>query len=148
MKKNYFETIIGTFVLFFSVYAFLIFLKVNIKTDKTTTSNISANFLKLGGIIVGNDVKLRGIKIGVVSNVFLDSDYHARVEMEIDSKIKLPTNSQISVQSEGILGNKYLSIIPGDDSAKYIMNNGFFENVKDYESIEDQVSKIIFLATQ
>ena len=43
--------------------------------------------------------------------------------MEIDSKIKLPGNSQISVQSEGILGNKYLSIIPGDDSEKYILNN-------------------------
>ena len=68
--------------------------------------------------------------------------------MEIDSKIKLPRNSQISVQSEGILGNKYLSIIPGDDSKQYIFNNGFFENVRDYESIEDQVSKIIFLATQ
>ena len=89
MKKNYFETIIGTLVLFFSVYAFLMFLEVNIKTDKNTTSKISANFLKLGGIIVGNDVKLRGIKIGVVSNVFLDSEYYARVEMEIDSKIKL-----------------------------------------------------------
>ena len=114
-EKNYFETIIGTLVLFFSVYAFLMFLEVNTKTDKNTTSKISANFLKLGGIIVGNDVKLRGIKIGVVSNVFLDSEYYARVEMEIDSKIKLPRNSQISVQSEGILGNKYLSIIPGDD---------------------------------
>ena len=148
MKKNYFETVIGTFVLFFSVYAFLMFLEVNTKTNKNTTSKISANFLKLGGIIVGNDVKLRGIKIGVVSNVFLDSEYYARVEMEIDSKIKLPGNSQISVQSEGILGNKYLSIIPGDDSEKYILNNGFFENVRDYESIEDQVSKIIFLATQ
>lgn len=148
MKKNYFETIIGTFVLFFSVYAFLMFLEVNTKTNKNTTSKISANFLKLGGIIVGNDVKLRGIKIGVVSNVFLDSEYYARVEMEIDSKIKLPRNSQISVQSEGILGNKYLSIIPGDDFKKYILNNGFFENVRDYESIEDQVSKIIFLATQ
>ena len=68
--------------------------------------------------------------------------------MEIDSQIKLPRNSQISVQSEGILGNKYLSIVPGDDSKKYILNNGFFENVRDYESIEDQVSKIIFLATQ
>ena len=148
MKKNYFETIIGTFVLFFAAYAFLMFLKVNIKTDKIATSKISANFLKLGGIIVGNDVKLRGIKVGVVSDVFLDSEYYARVEMKIDSKIKLPLNSEISVQSEGILGNKYLSIVPGDDSKKHILNNGFFENVRDYESIEDQVSKIIFLATQ
>ena len=149
MKKNYFETIIGTFVLFFSVYAFLMFLEVNTKTNKNTTSKISANFLKLGGIIVGNDVKLRGIKIGVVSNVFLDSEYYARVEMEIDSKIKLPRNSQISVQSEGILGNKYLSITPiNRDNKKFLKANSEIKNVKDFESIEDQVSRIIFLATQ
>ena len=66
----------------------------------------------------------------MVSDVFLDSEYYARVEMKIDSKIKLPLNSEISVQSEGILGNKYLSIVPGDDSKKYILNNGFFENVR------------------
>ena len=149
MKKNYFETVIGTFVLFFSVYAFLMFLEVNTKTNKNTTSKISANFLKLGGIIVGNDVKLRGIKIGVVSNVFLDSEYYARVEMEIDSKIKLPRNSQISVQSEGILGNKYLSITPiNRDNKNFLEANSEIKNVKDFESIEDQVSRIIFLATQ
>ena len=148
MKTNYFETILGTLVILFSIYAFYIYLDANKEMENEENSVISANFLKVGGIIVGNDVKLRGIKIGIVSNVFLDNDYQARVEMVIDSNIKLPKNSEISVQSEGILGNKYLSIIPGDKTNEYIENNGFIEKVKDYESIEDQVSKIIFLATQ
>ena len=34
MKKNYFETIIGTFVLFFAVYAFLMFLKLTSRQIK------------------------------------------------------------------------------------------------------------------
>ena len=148
MKTNYFETILGTLVILFSIYAFYIYLDANKEMENEENSVISANFLKVGGIIVGNDVKLRGIKIGIVSNVFLDNDYQARVEMVIDGNIKLPKNSEISVQSEGILGNKYLSIIPGDKTNEYIENNGFIEKVKDYESIEDQVSKIIFLATQ
>ena len=148
MKTNYFETILGTFVILFSIYAFYIYLDANKEMENEENSVISANFLKVGGIIVGNDVKLRGIKIGIVSNVFLDNDYQARVEMVIDGNIKLPKNSVISVQSEGILGNKYLSIIPGDKTSEHIENNGFIEKVKDYESIEDQVSKIIFLATQ
>ena len=148
MKTNYFETILGTFVILFSIYAFYIYLDANKEMENEENSVISANFLKVGGIIVGNDVKLRGIKIGIVSNVFLDNDYQARVEMVIDGNIKLPKNSEISVQSEGILGNKYLSIIPGDKTNEHIENNGFIEKVKDYESIEDQVSKIIFLATQ
>ena len=62
-EKNYFETIIGTFGAFLFSVCFLMFLEVNTKTDKNTTSKISANFLKLGGIIVGNDVKLEESKL-------------------------------------------------------------------------------------
>ena len=66
------------------------------------------------------------------------------------TKIKVPINSSISVFSDGLLGNKYLSITPGETLSKedYLTENQEIKNVTDYESIEDQVSKIIFLATQ
>ena len=54
----------------------------------------------------------------------------------------------ISVNSEGILGNKYLSITPGSLIGESLLPNQEIKKVADYESIEDQVSKIIFLATQ
>lgn len=148
MKKNYFETILGTVIILFSIYAFKIYLDINRQNPNIKNIIVKANFLKLGGVIVGNDVKLRGIKIGVVSDVSLNDDYQAKVIMIIDGQLNLPQNSTISIESEGILGNKYISIMPGDDDGKKIENNGMFTNVKDYQSIEDQVSKIIFLATQ
>lgn len=148
MKKNYFETILGTVIILFSIYAFKIYLDINRQNPNIKNIIVKANFLKLGGVIVGNDVKLRGIKIGVVSDVSLNDDYQAKVIMIIDGQLNLPLNSTISIESEGILGNKYISIMPGDDEGKKIENNGIFTNVKDYQSIEDQVSKIIFLATQ
>lgn len=148
MKNNYFETTLGLIILIFASYAMFIFIQANKTYNKKETIELSAKFLKSGGIFIGNDVKLRGIKIGTVSNVSLDEEYLARIDMLIDKKINLPRNSEISVQSDGILGNKYISILPGDESQSYLVNQDSFLIVNDFESIEDQVSKIIFLATQ
>tara|TARA_B100001027_G_scaffold197384_1_gene154814 strand:- start:3 stop:449 length:447 start_codon:yes stop_codon:yes gene_type:complete len=148
MKNNYFETTLGLIILIFASYAMFIFIQANKTYNKKETIELSAKFLKSGGIFIGNDVKLRGIKIGTVSNVSLDEEYLAKIDMLIDKKINLPRNSEISVQSDGILGNKYISILPGDESQPYLVNQDSFLIVNDFESIEDQVSKIIFLATQ
>ena len=148
MKKNYFETILGTVILIFSIFALSVFIKGNSVQDEKSMISLSAKFLKAGGVIVGNDVKLRGVKIGTVSKVYLDDEFFAVVEFYIDEKINLPTDSQVSINNDGLLGGKYLSIVPGTTENKSLINKDEFLNVVDYESIEDQVSKIIFLATQ
>ena len=92
---------------------------------------------------------MRGVKIGVVSNVFLDEDYFAVVDFQVYKKISVPKNSVVKIASDGILGNKYLSITPGSGGLNEILSsNQEIKDVQDFESIEDQVSKIIFLATQ
>ena len=99
--------------------------------------------------MIGNDVKLSGVKVGVVSDVRLDEDYFAEVVFKVYSEVKVPEEVAIEVASDGILGNKYLSLSPlNRDSKTYLKENNEIRNVKDFESIEDQVSKIIFLATQ
>ncbi len=148
MKKSYFETIIGTIIIFFSIIFLFVFFRSNSSDYISESYKLKAQFLKVGGIVVGNDVKLSGVKIGTVSDVSLNNDYFAVIEFYINNKIKIPENSTIMVNSEGILGNKYLSIIPGDKDNLKLKPNHEIKNVMDYESIEDQVSKIIFLATQ
>ena len=122
---------------------------VNVNTDNNETYQLKAKFLKAGGISSGNDVKMRGVKIGVVSNVYLDKDYFAVVDFKIYKKISVPKSSIVKIASDGILGNKYLAITPGGGDLKdTLSNNQEINDVEDFESIEDQVSKIIFLATQ
>jgi len=149
MKKNIIESLLGIFVLFGSVIFLLIFIDANSQNFSNDNYTLKAKFLKVGGISIGNDVKLRGVKVGVVSKVELNDEYFAVVEFKISSEIKIPDNSSISVFNDGILGNKYLSIDPGEKDEKNVLKE--FEEIKkviDFESIEDQVSKIIFLATQ
>ena len=92
---------------------------------------------------------MRGAKIGVVSNVSLDNDYFAVVNFfEVYEEISIPRESIVKVASDGILGNKYLSISPDGDLSNTLKISEEIKKVENYESIEDQVSKIIFLATQ
>jgi len=147
MKKNYFESILGFVTLLISLVFLMKF--VNVNTDSNETYQLKAKFLKAGGISSGNDVKMRGVKIGVVNEVYLDKDFFAVVDFKIYTHISVPKDSKVNIASDGILGNKYLSITPsGKEMKNTLKNNQEIKKVEDYESIEDQVSKIIFLATQ
>lgn len=146
MKTKYFETVIGFLILLISFFFIIKYLNVNTESE-VGSYKLGAKFLKVGGIKVGNDIKLRGVKVGTVSNVNLDENFMANVEFFIYSNVKIPDDSQISINSDGILGNKYLSILP-NESLNFLSNGDTIKKVIDYESIEDQVSKIIFLATQ
>ena len=66
--------------------------------------------MKAGGISSGNDVKMRGVKIGVVSNVYLDKDYFAVVDFQVYKRFQFQKIVLSKIASDGILGNKYLSI--------------------------------------
>ena len=149
MKQNYIETILGGFTVIIAILFFAKFLNANIDKKSDSTYLLKAKFLKVGGIMIGNDVKLSGVQVGVVSDVRLDEDYFAEVVFKIYSDIMIPKEISIEVSSDGILGNKYLSLTPlNRDSKVFLDNNSEIKNVKDFQSIEDQVSKIIFLATQ
>lgn len=149
MKQNYIETILGG-ITFLIAISFL-FEFINANSDKKSKDSylLKARFIKVGGIMIGNDVKMSGVKIGVVSDVRLDEEYFAEVTFKVYSRIKIPKEVSIEVSNDGILGNKYLSISPINRDDKNFLNpNSEIKNVKDFESIEDQVSRIIFLATQ
>ena len=149
MKSNYFETILGFLTILISFIFLIKLISVNSNDSSEKYYDLNAKFLKVGGLIVGNDVKMSGVKIGVVNRVYLDDDFLANVEFKVFSNIKIPQESVVAISSDGILGNKYLSVIPNNrDSKDFFKQGDNFVNVIDFESIEDQVSKIIFLATQ
>lgn len=149
MKSNHFESILGMLTLIVALVFLIRFLSINSNSSNDDFYQLNAKFLEVGGLIVGNDVKMSGVKIGVVNNVNLDEDYMANVSFQVIGSIQIPKDSLVSIKSDGILGNKYLSVAPNNRESKDFVNKDQnLENVEDFESIEDQVSKIIFLATQ
>ena len=146
MKRNAVETLLGAVVLL--VASIFVYFAYNTAQVKVVSGyHIEARFFKIGGLKTGSDVRVNGIKVGTVSKVFLDSKtFDAVIQMSIKPGIMLPTDTVASIGSEGIVGGKYVRIIPGVVK-NIIPENGSITQTRDYRSLEDQVGEIIFLAT-
>lgn len=76
---------------------------------------ISVHFDDVSGLDIRSPVELAGVEVGVLKRIALDG-YRAKAILVIKDKVKIPTDSALAVKSSGILGDKYLAIIPGKAS--------------------------------
>ena len=73
-----------------------------------------AEFSEIGGLKNGASVEIAGVEVGRVRNISL-SDYQARIELQINSGVKIQEDSIAAVKTKGLLGEKYIQISPGGD---------------------------------
>jgi len=145
MKKNPVETILGFIVLIFAG-VFLFTAASRVDTKKIDGYTVTANFLKVGGLEAGSDVRISGIKVGSVLSTKLNKDnYTADVLLNIDSSIKLPIDTVAAIADVGIMGDKYVRLEPGKSGA-VLKDGGQLTQTKNYKSLEDNVSEFIFLS--
>ena len=110
MRANLFK--IG-FIAFFSTIGFVVgimYLK-DIKLQKSNF-NFSVIFDSAQGLNVGDNVTMLGKRIGKVTKTRIIEGQKIGVDLSIDNSfsLKIPIDSKIHVKSEGILGEKYISI--------------------------------------
>lgn len=119
MYQRSIEFLVGVFMLMgIAGLAFLAMQVSGLSLDAQQKSyKVYAMFDDLGGLSIRGRVSLAGVTIGRVSNVQLDrTTYSAEVEMEIYSEIdNLSTDSVASIQTSGLLGDKYIAISVGAD---------------------------------
>jgi len=114
--RNMIETVMGAVVLVVAAM-FLAFAYSHSSLRAVSGYEVLARFDRVDGVSAGTDVRISGIKIGTVTDQRLDPDrYLAVVRMSIDPKIKLPTDTVAEVASEGLLGGRYLALIPGGET--------------------------------
>jgi phospholipid/cholesterol/gamma-HCH transport system substrate-binding protein len=77
--------------------------------------HVTAEFDNIGDLKVGSPVTMSGVRVGEVSSIHFDSKvYKAVVRMRIDPQYnEIPEDSFASIQTEGLLGGKYVGISPG-----------------------------------
>lgn len=146
MKRNVIEAVLGAVVLA-GAAIFLLF-AYSVATVKSTGGYaVSATFAKVGGLERGSDVRISGIPVGTVTGQALDpKTFQAQVTLSIDSKVALPTDTEAAIVGDGLLGGKYVNLVPGQAADK-IKAGGVLTKTRDYQSLEDLVGQIIFLAT-
>ncbi|KZX82609.1 outer membrane lipid asymmetry maintenance protein MlaD [Oleiphilus sp. HI0009] len=113
------ELVVGLFMV--AGMAALIFLALQVSglslDSQKDSYKVYAQFDDLGGLSVRGRVSMAGVAIGRVSDVSLDKESAmALVEMEIYAEVdNLTTDSVASIQTSGLLGDKFVAISVGAD---------------------------------
>lgn len=143
MANNAIETVMGAVVLAVAG-GFLYFAYSNSNIQSINGYAVKADFANIGGISVGSDVMIGGIKVGVVEKLELDpKSYNAVAVMRVKDSVALPKDTSASVQSAGLLGDKFIGLQPGGDDAN-LKDGDQIHFTESSVSIEELIGKFVF----
>jgi len=76
---------------------------------------VIAKFDNVGDLKVGAPVSMSGVEIGRVAKIDFDSnEYKAVVQLRLNARFdKIPTDSDASIYTQGLLGGKFIGITAG-----------------------------------
>ncbi|MEO6522657.1 MAG: MlaD family protein [Mucilaginibacter sp.] len=114
-------TAIGIAILFAAV-----FLIGSQKNMFSSTYRINGVFKNVGGLQVGNNVRLAGINVGVVDGITILTDTSVRVDLTLNSHYKefVKSDAKLSIGSDGLIGDKLITISPGGATTTEMAKEG------------------------
>jgi phospholipid/cholesterol/gamma-HCH transport system substrate-binding protein len=76
-----------------------------------------ASFDQTGGLKTRAPVVISGVKVGQITAIELGGDYRARATLDLDARLALPTDTTASIQTAGLLGDRYVALQLGGEDA-------------------------------
>ena len=148
-KESNLEFKVGLFVLVgliaFTVFIFSISDKAVFEEGKT----IRVVFYFANGLKKNAPVRIAGVEEGIVKDIGLIFDKNdrrtkAQVDLWVKKDTKIPADSMVTINQLGLLGEKYIEIIPGQEI------NNYFQEGKVYigkepiaqEAISERVMQV------
>ena len=104
---------------------------------------VEAIFSSVGGLKVGAMVEIAGVEVGRVKSISLDENYQARVVLDVKKGIDLQDDSIASIKTKGLLGEKYVDILPGG-AELLIGEGGTLYETEPPIDLENLISKFVF----
>ncbi len=80
---------------------------------------LTTTFYNVSGLQVGNNIRFSGINVGTVDNIVIINDSTVRVDMLVRKEVHkfIKSDCQVSIGSEGIIGDRLLVITQGSTEA-------------------------------
>ena len=103
-----------------------------------------ASFNSVSGLRTGSNVEVAGVNVGKVVNITLEParDFRALVEMRIHDKFRFGDDVIASVKTQGIIGDKYISLSPGG-SDDFLEDGDEISDTTPIFDLEDLIGKFI-----
>ncbi|WP_114391987.1 outer membrane lipid asymmetry maintenance protein MlaD [Oleisolibacter albus] len=146
MRRNVIETVLGAVVLAVAGL-FLFFAYTTSHVRAVSGYTVEARFSSTGGLNAGSDVRISGVKVGTVTQQFLDpQSFQAVIRMQIDQSVQLPVDTSASIASESLLGGRFVALQPGGEEEK-LKDGGRIEYTQSAVNLEDLLGRFIFNAS-
>ncbi len=148
MRENNRALEIGTGLFVLLGFAALLFLTTQLPTNGLKLTGlpkgytVKASFDNVGDLKGGSPVTMAGVRVGVVQTIRFDSkSYKAVVSMRVEPQFnQIPDDSFASIQTQGLLGGKYVGISPGG-SDTYLKDGGQIEQTQSALVLENLINK-------
>jgi phospholipid/cholesterol/gamma-HCH transport system substrate-binding protein len=100
-----------------------------------STFQLKSHFKNVSGLKTGNNVRFSGINVGTVNEIEFVSDTSVVVNFIIKKEVQqfIKTDAVASIGSDGLMGDKVLTISPGTASNKVVKNN---DNIASTNAVE------------
>ena len=105
--------------------------------------NVTAEFDDIGDLKVGSPVTMSGVRLGEVSAIHFDfKSFKAVVRMRIDPQYnQIPDDSFASIQTQGLLGGKYIGLSPGG-SETFLKDGSHIDQTQSAIVLESIINKL------
>jgi phospholipid/cholesterol/gamma-HCH transport system substrate-binding protein len=80
------------------------------------------DFSEIGDLTERAPVMISGVRVGEITRISLEKSFRARVDMVMDSNLKLPVDTSASIMTAGLLGDRYIELQPGGEDQ--LLKNG------------------------
>ncbi len=127
---------LGMFVILgLAVFAITIYLIGKQQNIFGSTFHITARFKTVSGLKVGNNVRFSGINVGTVHEIELITDTSVLVTAVIRKSTQkfIKSDASVGISSDGLMGDKVLTIYPGTFTNKPVNDNGLVSSVNPIE---------------
>lgn len=143
MNRSLLETVMGAVVLVVAAM-FVMFVYEKRSVASGDGYDVVASFDNVSGIAAGSDVRIGGIKVGTITRMELNPQtYRANVSMRLKPNVKVPDDSSASIVSEGLLGGKFVQLVPGAEDAM-LENGGEIRYTQSSVNLEEMIGKFMF----
>ena len=86
------------------------------RSFRTSNVEVTARFLDVGTLTVGDPVRISGVRIGRVASTVLEDAGSVVVTLEVTQRFRPRVDAKVSIKSLDFLGAKYIDYSPGSAS--------------------------------
>ena len=109
------KTILGFLLILFLGILLIFAHQGSVSEKKSSNFILYAEFGKADGLMNGAEVRLAGMPVGYVSEQVFASNFQVRLTLSFNKKYEIPSDSSVTIETDGLLGAKHVELMPGAD---------------------------------